>query len=66
MAQDHFNLQSKIQRADERIKQLEEDNTVLSIRERELVGFKERHEQYLENLCNAVDLRVDVWKVDFS
>lgn len=63
MTNDHFEFKSRLQKADERIKQLEEEKAVLSIRERELLGYQDRHEQYLENLCNAVDIRVDVWKV---
>ncbi|XP_021960542.2 centrosomal protein of 290 kDa [Folsomia candida] len=62
MTSDHFEQKGQLQKGDERIRQLEEEKTVLSIRERELLGYKERHDQYLENLCNAVDIRVDVWK----
>ena len=32
------------------------------IKVKDLLSFKQRHDQYLENLCSAVDVRVDVWK----
>ncbi len=63
MAGEHFNLKSILENAEDQIRLLDEEKTVLQIKERDLMGFKERHEQYLDNLCKAVDIRVDIWKV---
>jgi len=63
MAHDHFNLKAKIQKAEERIRQLEEENAVVTIREAELKDFKERHNRYMDNLTTAVDQRIAGWKV---
>ena len=52
-----------LEKTDMKIIKLEEEKTILEIKERDLLTFKERHEKYLENLCSAVDIRVDVWKV---
>jgi len=63
LANQHFAMKSQLDRSMERAESLEEENNVLRIKERDLLAFKKRHEEYLENLCRAVDVRVDVWKV---
>lgn len=62
MASDHFALKSQLEQSSSIIKTLQEEKTILSIKENELLADKQRHDTYLENLKNAVDVRVSLWK----
>lgn len=63
MIKEKTDLQTKLAKTEALVGKLEEENSILQIRERELLEFKASHDQQLENLGNAVDIRVDVWKV---
>jgi len=63
LTKDRVDLRTKLGKTEDLVGRLEEEKSILQIRERELLDFKVRHDQQLENLGNAVDIRVDVWKV---
>ena len=63
MTHEHVTIKGRLQKSEAKIKELQDDKVILEIKLKDLLSFKQRHDQYLENLCSAVDVRVDVWKV---